>query len=202
MTPVHSSPRARYQQHMRQRQTIVFGSVGAVLFVLLVFCTLFWLNVIPFPFNREFSRAPELKEYVPCVAENTDPVAAADITVRVYNASNVEGLAAKVAETFSTGGITVSETANWAGDGINDPVVIYTSKNGTAAAYTVRAFLPTAKVIYDPNLVGEEVDVVLGAKWNGDNDLVGAPAEEDFSTAMTPIKGCTAVKDIPDDSMG
>ena len=186
---------------MRQRQTMVIGTTSAVLFVLLIFCTLFWLGIIPFPFHKEFSRAPEPQVYTPCLAEGAKPLDMANINVRVYNASDTEGLAAGVAETLTAGGVTVAETSNWAGSAIDDSAVIYTSKKGTPAAYTLRAFFPNAKVIFDPTLVGEQVDVVLGPKWNGDTDLVAAPTEEHLTEAMKPISGCTNNKDIPDDGI-
>lgn len=200
MTPTKSSPRARYQQHMRQRQTTIIGGTASVLAALVVICTFFWLNIIPFPFDRGFSEPPKPVVYVPCVDKGTKPVDLAKITVRVYNAGDIEGLAGRVAQTLKSGGVAVSETSNWGGDSIEQAAVIYTSKKGAPAAYTLRAFFPTANVVYDETLVGSQVDVVLGDKWKDEKDLKALPTQKNFTQAMTPIEHCTAIKDIPDNS--
>lgn len=184
---------------MHRRQTIVFGTIGGVLVFLLIVCTLFWLNVVPFPFNREFSRPPEPVEYVPCPASNAKQVNLDQISVRVYNSGDVAGLASKVAETLTAAGVKVTDTTNWSGDPIESTAVIYTSKDGVASAYTLRAFIPQAKVIYDATLTGTQVDVVIGTKWDTQVDLVATPDDSAYQEAMQKIEGCVAVSEIPDE---
>lgn len=182
---------------MHQRQTVVFGTIGTVMFVLLVVCTMFWLNIIPFPFSREFARAPKPTVYTPCLIDGATPVDPKTITVRVYNAGDTEGLAGRVGAVLKKANIPVSETTNWAGKAIESSAVIFTSKAGTPSAYTLRAFFPKATVVFDPTLTGSQVDVVLGDKWDDATDLIGTPSKDDYSKAMVSAKGCTPIADIP-----
>ncbi|WP_147286807.1 hypothetical protein [Trueperella pyogenes] len=55
---VSSNVRAEYKKRTQQRQTVVFGSIIAIMAVLLVLGTLTWSGLLPFPFEREFSKAP------------------------------------------------------------------------------------------------------------------------------------------------
>lgn len=182
---------------MHQRQTVVFGSIGAVMAALLIISTLFWTNLVPFPFNREFSREIDPTSYTPCVDNDASPAELNTINVRVYNSSSTQGLATKVGETLTEAGVTVAETTNWAGASIEDSVTIFTSGEGVNLAYTLRGFFPNARVHFDPSLTGTQVDVVLGSKWNDTTDLISTPTEEQYAAAMKPIKGCTAVADLP-----
>ena len=182
---------------MHQRQTVVFGSIGAVMAALLIISTLFWTNLVPFPFNREFSRDIDPTSYVPCAENTASPAELHSINVRVYNSSSTQGLASQVGEVLTEAGITVAETTNWAGDSIEDSVTIFTSSEGVDFAYTLRGFFPRASIHFDPSLTGTQVDVVLGSKWDDTADLVATPTEEQYTAAMKPIKGCTAVADLP-----
>lgn len=169
----------------------------AVLFVL---CTLFWLGILPFPIKKEFAREAEPVQYVPCLEKSAQQADLSTISVRVYNASDIEGLAGTVSQLLTDGQVSVTETSNWAGDPIENSAVIYTSKGGVTNAYTLRAFIPRAKVIYDPTLVGNQVDVVLGGEWDDQLDMVSAPDEDAFKTAMTEIKNCTPIEDLPEEA--
>ena len=200
MNPQQSSPRAKYQKRMRQRQTVIFGSIGAVMAALLITSTLFWTNLVPFPFNREFSRKIDPTSYIPCIDKDTSPAALDKINVRVYNSTETQGLASKVRETLTEAGVTVTETTNWAGDPVTNSVKIFTSAEGVPLAYTLRGFFPQANVHFDPSLTGTQVDVVLGSKWDDKIDLVSTPTAEQYAAAMKPIKGCTALKDLPSDN--
>ncbi|MCI6574647.1 MAG: LytR C-terminal domain-containing protein [Arcanobacterium sp.] len=182
---------------MHQRQTVVFGSIGTAMLVLLILCTMFWLNIIPFPFNRDFARSPKATSYIPCLADGAAAVDRTTMSVRVYNAGEVEGLASKVGETLKKSSVPVSETTNWAGKAVDSSVVIFTSKEGVASAYTLRAFFPRSTVVYDSTLTGSQVDVVLGSKWDETADLITAPNAGDFTKAMSSLSGCTPTADIP-----
>ncbi|MCI7552127.1 MAG: LytR C-terminal domain-containing protein [Actinomycetaceae bacterium] len=184
--------RTAYQHKLHQRQTVVFGSIGAVLAALLVICTFLWISGIPFPFNKEYSQDPRSLTIAPCPPGDTalDP---ATITARVYNGGLIEGLAGQVGEKLNGAGVEVADTTNWGGDDVIEAVRIYTGKDGVQAAYTLRAYFPDASVIYDSSNTSKVVDVVLGAGWDS---MVEAPSEENFADAMKPIDKCMNLSDL------
>ncbi|MDD7464886.1 MAG: LytR C-terminal domain-containing protein [Actinomycetaceae bacterium] len=182
---------------MHQRQTVVFGSIGTAMLVLLVLCTMFWLNIIPFPFNRDFTRTPKDTAYIPCLTDGAAAMDRKTISVRVYNAGETEGLASRVGEALTKATVTVSATANWAGKPIDSSVILFTSKESVASAYTLRAFFPRSSVVYDPTLTGSQVDVVLGNKWNEAADFAATPDNGAFARAMKNLDNCTPIADIP-----
>ncbi|AJC70398.1 LytR family transcriptional regulator [Trueperella pyogenes] len=189
---VSSNVRAEYKKRTQQRQTVVFGSIIAVMAVLLVLGTLTWSGLLPFPFEREFSKAPDTNAVV-CPIDGAGHVDPTTITAKVFNSSNRSGLAGSVATSLSTAGVVVSETANWAGDKFLEPVRIYTSSDGVTSAYTLRAYFPDATVHIDPNITNQVVEVVLGS---GYTEMVASPTKEQLTEAMAPIKGCTPLADF------
>ncbi|MCI7305237.1 MULTISPECIES: LytR C-terminal domain-containing protein [Trueperella] len=189
-----SNARAEYRKHTQQRQTVIFGSIIAVMAVLLVLGTLTWSGLLPFPFEREFSRPPDTDAVV-CPIDGAEHVDPATITANVYNATTRTGLASSVASSLSAAGVSVSETANWGGEEVTEPVRLYSSLNGVTNAYTLRAFFPEAQVHIDPNITTEVVDVVLG---EGYSDLVAAPTEEQLVAAMEPAEGCVPLDTFQD----
>ncbi|VEI13123.1 LytR C-terminal domain-containing protein [Trueperella bialowiezensis] len=184
-----SNARAEYRKRTQQRQTVIFGSIIAVMAILLVLGVVVWTGLLPFPFNREFSQPPN-SDAVVCPAEGAAPQEPASITVTVYNATSQTGLAASVAGSLAATGVVVNDTANWSGTDQSDPVRLYTSADGVSAAYTLRAYFPSATVHIDPNVTSQVVEVVLGA---GYSDMVAAPTPEQFAAAMEPIPDCASL---------
>lgn len=185
-----SNARAEYRKRTQQRQTVIFGSIIAVMAVLLVLGTLTWSGLLPIPFDREFSKAPDTNSVV-CPIDGAQHVDPTTITVNVYNATTRTGLAGTVATSLSAAGVVVSETANWGGEEFTEPVRLYASPDGVTSAYTLRAYFPDALVHIDPNITSQIVDVVLG---EGYTDLVAAPTEEQLVAAMEPVEDCVPVE--------
>ncbi|QOR47538.1 LytR C-terminal domain-containing protein [Trueperella pecoris] len=186
-----SNARAEYRKRTQQRQTVIFGSIIAVMAVLLVFGTLVWYGILPFP-DKKFSQPPTA-ETVVCPTADAAPTDPSTITVNVYNATNRSGLAGNVAASLATAGVVISGTANWAGDELEEPVRIYAGPAGVTNAYTLRAYFPGATVHADPNMTSQVVEVVVGTAYS---EMVTAPTKEDFTAAMSPIKGCVPFADF------
>lgn len=182
--------RAEYKKRVQQRQTVIFGSITAVLAVLLLVGTLVWTGLLPFPFNKEFSRpSAEDSAPIPCPVEGMGPAALDTITVRVYNSSATSGLAGEVGSSLATLGVVVSETSNWGGEALPESARIYAGTEGVTSAYTLRAYFPGSTIHFDATNNSEVVDVVLGEGWV---DMNVAPTQEDVDAAMQPIEGCSA----------
>lgn len=189
-----SNARAEYKKRTQQRQTVIFGSIIAVMAVLLVLGTLVWSGLLPFPFERKFSQPPSTDAVV-CPAQDAQHVDPTTITANVFNATSRSGLAGNVASALATAGVVISDTANWSGEQFSAPVRIYAGPKGVSNAYTLRAFFPGATVHVDPNLTNQVVDVVIGP---GYSEMVATPNEEQLTAAMEPIKDCKPLEDFTD----
>lgn len=185
--------RQEYRQRIQQRQTVVFGSISAVLIVLLLVSLLFWTGLVPFPFDREFTQPTTEAQQIPCPATSSAPLKPETITARVYNSSATGGLASDTSTKLSEAGVTISETANWSGESLDPAVTIYTGTNGVSSAYTLRAFFPDATITFDPTNQSAVVDVVIGSNWEG---MKTDPTADDFTAAMEPLENCTAVEGL------
>ena len=180
---------------MQQRQTAVIGVVVILLTALLLINMAFWTGLVPFPFSREFARdvKPQSIELCPV---NSEPVEVSGISMRVYNSSNIEGVAGQASQALTDAGVTVNETANWGGDAVSGVAQIYTSLDAVDKAYTIKGFVPKAKVIYDATLPSDSVDLIIGNDWDTTTSLMPSPTAEEFAAAMEAPEGCTPRDDI------
>lgn len=180
--------RRAYQRRMKQRQTVLFGSIGAIMAALVLLNTLFWTGLVPFPFFREFSREAAPTYTIPCIDAGTSPVDLASINARVFNASDTAGLAKEVTEKLQAQGVTVDVTGNWESDQqVKESTLLFTNTGTISQAYTLRAFFPGSKVVFDKTMSDGVVDVVLGDGWT---EMAAAPNNKDFTAAMEPVEGC------------
>ncbi|QCX47368.1 LytR family transcriptional regulator [Arcanobacterium haemolyticum] len=183
-------PRAEYRKRIQQRQTVIFGSISAVMAFLLVFGTLIWVGVIPAPFNVGFSSKVEPTATVPCPSDNAKPKDLATLTTRIYNSTSVSGQAGAVGQALSSLGVTVTETTNWNGKPLPEATRLIAGKKGIDGAYTLRAYFPGATIHFDANTNSDVIDVVIGKKFTETH--IG-PTDEEKSSSMEPIKNCTSV---------
>ncbi|QJC22477.1 LytR C-terminal domain-containing protein [Arcanobacterium buesumense] len=183
-------PRAEYRKRIQQRQTVIFGSISAVMAFLFVFGSLIWVGIIPAPFDREFSKKAEPVHIVPCPPNDIQARDLTTITARVYNSTSVSGQAGAVGQDLTTLGVTVAETSNWRGAPLPEATRIITGKNNIDAAYTLRAYFPGSTIHFDETNTSDLLDIVIGKKFNGTN--IG-PSEEDLTSALEPIKDCTSI---------
>ncbi|QRV02034.1 LytR C-terminal domain-containing protein [Arcanobacterium phocisimile] len=185
------NPRLEYRKRIQQRQTVIFGSISAVMAFLLIVSTLVWTGVIPAPFNREFSKEAEPAYLIPCPSTDIQARDLSTLSARIYNSTNINGKAGEVGQQLATLGVTVTETSNWAGKPLPEPIRIITGKNGVDAAYTLRAYLPGSVIHFDETNNSEILDVVIGKDFDGTQT---GPSEADIATALEPIDGCKPVK--------
>lgn len=155
--------------------------------VLLLVGTLTFAGVLPFPFNKGFSRPAAETVLVPCPVEDASAADASTITVRIFNGNGTEGLASSVSSALTNTGVVVSETTNWAGAEVKDAVRIYTGKAGITNAYTLRSYFPDATIVFDGTNATAVVEVVLGAEYKS---MVAKPTEAQRTAAMEPLPKC------------
>ncbi len=187
------TPRAQYRRRLLQRQTTIFGSIVAIMGILLVVAMLFWTGAIAFPWDREFSAPPDPNQLiVPCLADGTEPVDLATITANVYNSTTRTGIAGEAAAQLGAIGVSVAQTDNWGGTALEETARIRTGIHGVAAAYTLAQYIPGSIVQFDTTMTGETISVVLGTAWSSVS-TVEAVAEANPSGTLTSSPDCVDV---------
>lgn len=156
--------RAEYRRKMQQRQTVLFGSIAAVLAVLLILSMLVWTGILPFPFNKEFKTNEKSTSLLtPCIDSNTAALAPNTVTVKVYNATKGAGLASSASSQLTAQGFSVPSIENWGGSTQGNTTRIITGPQGIAAAYTLQQYVPGSTVQYDSSMKDESVSLILGS---------------------------------------
>ncbi|MDY5153698.1 LytR cell envelope-related transcriptional attenuator [Actinobaculum suis] len=159
--------RRAYRKKTQQRQTIVFGTLGGILLVLLAFSLLIWVGVLPSPINKPFSRpAAPPPPVVPCAPAGATAVDPATINLLVYNSTNRGGLASSAAKSFTAEGMNVSNTGNW-NDTVEGTAQIISGPEGLPGAYTVARYIPDSTIVFSNDMSGESLTVVLGDNYDG-----------------------------------
>lgn len=158
--------RAARRRHLQQRQTVIFGTLVAVLLVAALLGGAMWSGVIPSPVNvpinsGEAGAEPE-PVVPPCPPEDTLPVPYSEISANVYNGTDRQGLASQTAASLQNLGIAT-------GDGENGPsyggvVRLTTGVAGVAAAYTIAPLFSASQIVVDAR-EDDSVDVLLGAEY-------------------------------------
>lgn len=162
--------RAEYRKRTQQRQTVVFGSILATMGVLLLLSMLVWSGIMPVPFERKFSEAPDPNRAItPCLpAEPTPAVDLATITVNVYNSTNRTGIGGEASSAFTNMGISVpNPAANWSSSTLPEPARIITGPTGVVEAYTLAQYIPDSVIAINPDETTDVLTVVLGSAWDG-----------------------------------
>ncbi|WP_036528015.1 LCP family protein [Nocardia sp. CNY236] len=115
----------------------------------------------------------------------TDP---ATVTVSVYNAGTVDGLAAEVAGRLSATGFGRGTVTNYAGPAVTSSR-IFASTTSSASARAVSEALGGLSILADPALSPEAVRVVLASDYSGP----GSAASRVFDPSAT----ATSVAPVP-----
>lgn len=154
--------RAERAQRLSARHTVVLTVTVSVMAVFMVLAGLNWLEILPSPFARDFSRAPTAVETIEIACPPADalPVPFDQVTVNVYNGAGAEGLARSTAEQLAMLVFQTGEIANWT-ERSPVPALIISGPDGLAHAYTLALTVPEAMVTPDSRK-GESVDLVLG----------------------------------------
>ena len=190
------SARADYRRRIQQRQTVIFGTIAALMAVLLLFAMLFWTNIVPFPFDREFSAEVDSNTVVtPCIADGTAVTDLSTITANVYNSTSITGIAAEAATALTGLGVAVGTTENWSGDqALSEPARIQAGSQGITAAYTLAQYIPDSIIQYNSDLTGETINVILGTSWNGISSA-DSVASANPDVTLSPVAECTTLED-------
>lgn len=194
MSETHKTAREEYHARIQQRQTVIFGSIGGIMVLLLLVSYLIWTGIIPAPYNPQFSgsEVSGSELVTPCVSDDTQAVDMTTIAVNVYNSSSRNGLAGNVGQQLSNLGVALVGTANWSDQAIAEPARIITGKDGIPAAYTLAQYMPGAIVLYDPDVKDEVLSVVLGKDFTE----VSSPAEVAQANPgglLESQEGCTVI---------
>ncbi len=189
------SARAEYKRRIQQRQTVIFGSIAAVMSFLLVLAMLTWTGVLPFPFNREFSAKPDPNTVVtPCLPAGAAALDLSAISANVYNSTSRTGIAGEAAGKLQSLGVAVASTGNWSGQSLAESARIQTGTQGVTAAYTLAQYIPGAVIQYNPELNGETLNVILGSEWNDFATAESVSAANPQGT-LTSAAQCTTLDD-------
>ena len=190
--------RAEYRKRTQQRQTVVFGSILATMSVLLLLSMLVWSGIIPVPFERKFSEAPDPNRAItPCLP--ADPTTAVDlttITVNVYNSTNRSGIGGEASSAFTNMGISVpNPAANWSSSTLPEPARIITGPTGVVEAYTLAQYIPDSVISIKPDETTGVLTVVLGSAWDGLKDWQTVYLENP-ERQLTSAEGCVPTEDV------
>ncbi len=152
---------------MHERQAVIFGVLLAVLALAGLGAAAVFTGSLNLPvFAREFASEPSptaSQDPYPCPPAGQLPVPYAQVTVKVYNATNRVGLAGATAAALKDRGFVIGATENFSVtyDGIAR-IVFGTA--GVAQAYTLAAQMDGAVLFLDPR-ADPSVDLVLGGQF-------------------------------------
>lgn len=151
---------------MYQRQTMIFGTIGAIM-TLAALISLLWLtDVLPSPFDDKFSAAPPReKAFIPCVDETQESLAFNALNVRVYNSTTRSGLANILSKSLTDQGITVEKVGNWQAN-VKESVRIVTGPSGLRAAYSLVPVFPGSTVILEGDRTSQTIDLIIGEAYD------------------------------------
>ncbi|MBD5786080.1 LytR C-terminal domain-containing protein [Cellulosimicrobium terreum] len=190
---------------MHERQAVVFGLLIAILAVLGLGALAVYTGAIDAPFDRALS-TPEVEAdpladvKVPCLAEDTLPVAARKVHVNILNAS---GSSAPLASTNQSLLVERSFTVDSIGnapdlDDVEGPdavsrTQIHFGVDGIAAAYTLAAHYPNPGLVLDDR-EGASVDLYIGEDYVNlvDPELVGL----DPDVPLENPEGCVPLDEV------
>lgn len=192
----HDQARALRRRRMHERQAVVFGVLLAGLAVAGLGSAALYTETLSLPFlARPFSTPPAEStkaDSTYCPPEGAMPVAIGEITVDVYNGSDVRGLAAQTSDILKDRGFQVGATENALVTAEGVGRIIYGTQ-GIAAAYTLWAYVPDAVLQLDTR--GDAtVDLVVGSEFAGienPEDVIIDPA-----SPLVGPPGCTPFSEI------
>ena len=182
-SPAQQAARARAarRKRMQQRQTVIFGSITAVLLGSALFAGAVWAEIVPPPFELEVkSSEPTEPPAVtqPCPPEGATAVALGEISVNVMNSTETSGLGARTAEEIAALGVNVEAIDN-ASDLYLGSAKVLVGPEYLDVGYTVADLIPDSQIVIDTR-TEPIVDIVLGSGFSevrSEGDLLLAPDE-------------------------
>lgn len=170
--------KAERHRRLQERQTIIFGTISAVLLLLLAISLLQWFGVMPSPWTREFSSDDETapSHTNACPAPGTVVLAPGEITTSVLNSTSMGGLASQVSGELAAMGITIGEVGNWDEPALDNPGIIEVGPDGHAAGFSLQRVLPGFVVIEVADQEGTGAIVVIGNQFQAVGDVTNLVA--------------------------
>lgn len=161
--------RALRRRHMHERQAVVFGVLLACLAVAGLGAAALYTDSLSLPFlEREFTAVPTVDPVADatyCPPEGALPVPTDQITVDVFNGAGVGGLAGTTGGQLTERGFAIGTTENAPSPHSGTARIIY-GPAGSAAAYTLKAYVDGAVLVNDPRETAE-IDLVIGKAFTG-----------------------------------
>jgi hypothetical protein len=152
---------------MHERQAVIFGVLLAALALAGLGAAAVFTGSLNLPvFARGFATAPTptaTQAPYPCPPAGALPVAAAQVSVKVYNATTRVGLAGATASALTERGFVIALTENAPATYDGKARVIFGTA-GVAQAYTLAAHLDGAVLVLDAR-TDATVDLALGAEF-------------------------------------
>lgn len=164
--------RALRRKHLQQRQTVIFGTIIAVLLAVGLFAGAVWADILPspvtVPIHHPSPTAPTTLP-MPCPPPETSPPAYGDISVRVYNSTTTAGLGAQTGRSLEAAGVQVEEIGN-ADEVYYGSALVTVGLDGIPAAYALAALVPDAQIkVVDRE--GATADMTIGVAYEGLNSV-------------------------------
>jgi hypothetical protein len=206
-TPIQDPARIARRRHEHERQVVIFGLLGLLLVLGMLYSVAVFTGAIDARWDRPFSGAPEAAADVgpaPCLPDNPGlpfgqpPLPYDQVQIRILNASGLQGIAGAFNEVFSERGFDVDSV------GDHDQVIpanqIRFGRDGILAAYTLASQFEHVDMVLDDR-PGPVLDFLAGQQYarpipvadlniSADTAMHSAPGCQDVST-MTPVPGPT-----------
>lgn len=192
------SKREQRHRNKRLRQSVIFGTIMGVMAMALLFSTAVYTGVIDGPFNIAFSEDEDAKNPAgppPCPGPDDTPVKYGKVKIRVYNTTEVAGLASAAADDLTERGFEVIDVTN-EDPAVTDAAEIRFGPHAIAEAYTVQAQIEGAVMRLDTEITDDGVDVLLGETYDSLRPTDGVDLTPD--EPLTPLPDCVPV-DVPDE---
>jgi len=152
---------------MHERQAVIFGVLLAALALAGLGAAAIFTGSLSLPFfARDFSKVPTptaSQDPYPCPPAGALPVAANQITVKVFNATTRVGLAGATGAALTERGFIVASAENATATYDGTARIIF-GVTGVAQAYTLAAHIDGAVLVLDPR-ADASLDVALGAEF-------------------------------------
>jgi len=188
--------RATRRRHLQQRQTVIFGTLIAVMLVVGLAAGAMWVGILPSPISVAIESPEETSstDAQPCPPDGATYVPLEEISANVLNGTTEAGLAGRTTEALANRGVAVGRTAN-ADSAFKGVARILAGPKGLPAAFTLAELFDGAEVEVDSR-EDETVDVILGSEFESLR-----PKEEisiDPDAAIPAPTDCTPVSSSED----
>ncbi|GEK20465.1 LytR C-terminal domain-containing protein [Cellulomonas xylanilytica] len=184
------------RRHMHERQAVIFGVLLAVLALAGLGAAAMFTGSLNLPvFARDFKAVPSptaSQDPFPCPPAGALPIAANQISVKVFNATTRVGLAGATAASLVERGFAVPSAENAAATYDGTARIIF-GVPGAVQAYTLAAHIDGAVFVLDPR-ADASVDLALGAEFAELKPLDTVALDPAVPLAAPP--GCTPFDEV------